>query len=151
METLNEDDIVNLLYNNMFNVYRNTRNRSSVRYFNEPPIGGHASPITEEEYTFDQDDLNSAILLEIVTSFGTPESEKYMENVRKNKLKSISYKKVKENDPLTQQDCSICIESFKTGEYQRTLECKHCFHKKCIDQWFKKDHSDCPLCRAKII
>jgi len=27
-----------------------------------------------------------------------------------------------------------------------TKKCKHCFHKKCIEQWFK-NHNTCPLCR----
>jgi len=30
-----------------------------------------------------------------------------------------------------------------------TKKCKHCFHKKCIEQWFK-DHNTCPLCRYEF-
>ena len=75
-----------------------------------------------------------------------------MKDYRKNKIKQIGpYKKIKENDVLLNNQCPICIENFCCGEYQRTLNCSHSFHKKCIDKWFKKDKNDCPMCRAKII
>lgn len=40
--------------------------------------------------------------------------------------------------------CSICLEQ---GDYQ--LSCGHVFHKRCITEWKKRQHS-CPLCRANI-
>ena len=46
------------------------------------------------------------------------------------------------------QECSICLEQFKENQFVRTLNCKHVYHKKCIDKWinkYKKFH--CPTCR----
>lgn len=53
--------------------------------------------------------------------------------------------------------CSICLESFKDGDELRTLECSHCFHRRCIDLWLvgclSDEHTNtrnCPQCRQTI-
>lgn len=43
-------------------------------------------------------------------------------------------------------DCSICLEPLKLGFFKRTLECRHTFHKTCIDNWLTENNS-CPYCR----
>jgi hypothetical protein len=43
--------------------------------------------------------------------------------------------------------CSICLLELKKND--KTLDCKHIFHKKCIDEWISNNNT-CPLCR-KII
>ena len=63
-----------------------------------------------------------------------------------NYLKS-GYKKIKTGDKFINQECSICIDKFKEGEYKRDLVCSHTYHKKCIDKWLKKELS-CPQCRC---
>ena len=58
------------------------------------------------------------------------------------------YEKVKKED--LDKECSICIEGFQEKEFKRAIpECKHCFHKKCIDKWLKKNPS-CPICRVAV-
>ena len=35
-------------------------------------------------------------------------------------------------------DCVICMEPFKEGKkIKRIPNCRHFFHPKCIDEWFK--------------
>ena len=164
-----EREIQNTIVNNILNIYRdsvrNTRNPNrnnltsnvlSSRYYNTPPQGGY---LVNEEHEYvlpDQDDLSSIIFLDIVTRFGSPGSDSYLSDSKKSmnrKIKQIGkYKKVKEsNKELLEEPCPICIDNFKEGEYYRKLDCNHCFHKKCIDRWFKKDHSECPMCRKIII
>jgi len=122
----------------------------SSRYYNDPPRGGYQ--VNEEhEYIFpeDIDDLASLVFLDVTTRFGSPvTNEIEIKNQRKLKIKQIKYHKVKNE---SETECPICLENLKTNEYQRTLDCKHCFHKKCIDRWFKKDNDCCPMCRATII
>jgi len=57
------------------------------------------------------------------------------------------YQKV--NEKLVEKCCTICQESYKKNEYFRELsDCGHCFHKKCVDEWFYRSQSySCPLCR----
>ncbi len=113
----------------------------SNRYYNIPPIGGYQ---VDEEYNYVfVDDISSMLFLELVTQIHNNK-----ETV-KDQLKKIKYHRVKDN--LLETSCSICIDNFQLGEYQRTLCCSHVFHKKCIDRWFKKNKTDCPMCRTKII
>ena len=60
------------------------------------------------------------------------------------------YLKVKKDmQKLNNTTCSICQDSFKENEYYRELQqCGHCFHKKCVDEWFFRSKAySCPLCR----
>ena len=127
------------------------RTRINSVFYSSPTFNA----INEEHtYNVDHDDLSSSILLDVVTQFGSPGSDSgWMEKIkakRKQQLKKISYKKIKENDPITQENCSICLDNFVCGEYKRKLNCNHSFHKKCIDRWFKKDHTECPMCRTDV-
>jgi hypothetical protein len=119
------------------------RNNLSSRYYNTPPQGGYH--INEEhEYDIDLDDISSLIFLDITTRFASPVDNK---TIRKEKIKEIKSKKVKEE----QDECPICLDKINIGEFQKKLTCNHCFHKKCIDRWFKKDNDCCPMCRMEII
>ena len=43
-------------------------------------------------------------------------------------------------------ECPICMESF--GETTRALSCGHCFHDKCIQEWFiNRSSHPCPVCK----
>jgi hypothetical protein len=162
--TLN-NSIFSSITNNILNIYhgaiRDTLNPNRLsgvtralvdsRYYNNPPLGGYAVD-EEHEYIFpDDDDLSSMVFLDIVTRFGSPADGAFdIKEHRRNKIKKIGkYKKVKEID--SEVICPICLDSLQLGEYKRILECNHCFHKKCIDKWFKKDHSECPMCRKVIL
>jgi len=147
------------IVSDVLNLYRDTirsvRNPNrhfrflSSRYYNDPPAGGYQINEEHDYILPDIDDINSAVLLEVVTNFGiSPEKE----GIRRIQIKNIGkYKKVKKDDPLKETECPICIECFKDNEFYRKLDCGHCFHKRCIDRWFRKDHSECPMCRKKII
>jgi len=143
IDALLNNAIQDSLRHNMTNIYR------SIRYYNQPPTGGY---VINEEFEYilpDRDDISSTILLDIVTRFGSPGNDSFLKKCRRNQINELGkYKKIKEN---LDTDCSICLEELKQGEYYRKLDCTHSFHKKCIDRWFKKDHSDCPLCRKIII
>ena len=58
--------------------------------------------------------------------------------------------KIKKNDLIETENCLICMEDYNCGQFKRLLpNCKHCFHKKCIDKWLKKKAS-CPICRDEL-
>jgi hypothetical protein len=155
IDTIINHAIQTAIINNILNIYRDNNMFTSSRYFNNPPVGGYQ--LTEEhEYVIpDRDDMSSLIFLDIATRFGSPGSdtgfaEKY-KSYRKKKIKDLgTYKKIKDTTNF-ENPCPICMDDFSVGEYQRTLECNHMFHKKCIDKWFKKDKNDCPMCRKTII
>lgn len=44
------------------------------------------------------------------------------------------------------QECSICFGDYESGELVRELNCKHHFHKQCVDPWLLHHQNRCPLC-----
>lgn len=46
------------------------------------------------------------------------------------------------------ETCPICLIEFEREDEVRTTPCKHCFHRECIDEWFRNEFS-CPMCRKK--
>jgi hypothetical protein len=137
------DTIINIRRRNTFDY----NNIIVSRYYNNPPQGGYQ---IDEEHNYilpDNDDVSSIALLEVVTFFGNKENLFF--TPQKN-LKHLKLKKIKENDILIETVCSICLDNYKKNEFYRVLDCNHTFHKKCIDRWFKKDHLNCPMCRATV-
>ncbi|EFH44290.1 hypothetical protein ARALYDRAFT_354960 [Arabidopsis lyrata subsp. lyrata] len=69
-------------------------------------------------------------------------------------IKKIGFFKLKKHQngfKIKGTDCSICLGEFNEDESLRLLpKCNHTFHVVCIDRWLKS-HSNCPLCRTKII
>jgi hypothetical protein len=50
------------------------------------------------------------------------------------------------------KQCPICWQDFRRREMVTTLHCdeKHIFHTSCIEEWIRKGHNTCPLCRLPI-
>jgi hypothetical protein len=48
-----------------------------------------------------------------------------------------------------ENDCSICLESFRLRQHIKELPCGHMFHKNCIDRWVARSEV-CPCCRCNI-
>lgn len=48
-----------------------------------------------------------------------------------------------------EQQCSICLETFDTGELLTQLPCSHFFHVDCVSKWFQQS-TQCPLCRGQV-
>ncbi|KAM4067515.1 ring finger domain-containing protein [Hirsutella rhossiliensis] len=44
--------------------------------------------------------------------------------------------------------CAICLENLQDVDVIRQLCCGHIFHAECIQKWFLKQHSICPLCKS---
>lgn len=61
--------------------------------------------------------------------------------------------KIKDNDTLVlnNETCNICCDNYVPGQLKRNIpQCGHCYHKKCIDKWLKKNGS-CPICRHNLL
>lgn len=141
---------ITLLNNNLLN--RRTE-RLSRLYFNEPPRGGYV--INEEhEYILLNTPMFTDDLEALAFNITRTINKRNGSSSKKEQVKTnCPCRKIKVNDVLltSSNTCSICIDPFLAGEYQRTLKCKHIFHKKCIDKWIKKDKNECPMCRTQII
>ncbi|PIN03830.1 hypothetical protein CDL12_23647 [Handroanthus impetiginosus] len=48
--------------------------------------------------------------------------------------------------------CTICLSEIGDGEEGRELNCKHIFHRNCVDQWLRCDGgATCPICRRAMV
>lgn len=78
------------------------------------------------------------------------------ENIVNNKLSTKYIKKLntKNNESCIDTTCSICLENVNHNGV--TLNCKHRFHKECLQQWVKQqllhvNNPSCPTCRMVVI
>lgn len=48
--------------------------------------------------------------------------------------------------------CAVCLYEFEeSDEIRRLANCRHIFHKCCMDRWMGYDQITCPLCRTQVI
>ncbi|KAL7144036.1 hypothetical protein ABFS83_08G231500 [Erythranthe nasuta] len=48
-------------------------------------------------------------------------------------------------------ECRVCLSVYEEGHEVRKLECKHTFHKDCLDMWLQHHSATCPLCRQVVL
>ncbi|KAL4363966.1 hypothetical protein GQ457_04G031250 [Hibiscus cannabinus] len=50
------------------------------------------------------------------------------------------------------ESCAVCLYEFEGGEEIRWLRnCRHVFHRACLDRWIDHDQKTCPLCRTPFV
>ncbi|KAL7154641.1 hypothetical protein ABFS83_03G015100 [Erythranthe nasuta] len=75
---------------------------------------------------------------------------KYKSRMNK-KTSKFTYRKKKNADSLL-GECAICLSEFEEGEEgMEVVECKHAFHKHCLEKWIQGYKATCPLCRSLVI
>ncbi|KAJ8900717.1 hypothetical protein NDN08_000018 [Rhodosorus marinus] len=47
------------------------------------------------------------------------------------------------------EQCTVCLCEYETGELVRRLPCNHVYHKNCLDKWMVK-YANCPTCRSPV-
>ncbi|XP_042474815.1 E3 ubiquitin-protein ligase RNF13-like [Macadamia integrifolia] len=48
-------------------------------------------------------------------------------------------------------ECAVCLTRVEDGDEIRVLQCKHDFHKECLDQWLEREQVTCPMCRRYVL
>ncbi|KAI5383616.1 brassinosteroid-responsive RING protein 1 [Lathyrus oleraceus] len=50
------------------------------------------------------------------------------------------------------ESCAVCLTEFEENdEIRRLANCRHIFHRGCLDRWMGYDQRTCPLCRTSFI
>ncbi|XP_071695985.1 brassinosteroid-responsive RING protein 1-like [Rutidosis leptorrhynchoides] len=50
------------------------------------------------------------------------------------------------------ESCVVCLYEFDGGdEIRRLTNCRHIFHRSCLDRWMDHEQKTCPLCRTPFI
>lgn len=48
--------------------------------------------------------------------------------------------------------CAVCLSSFEEEDQIRELcNCRHIFHRICLDKWLDHRQTTCPLCRSSLM
>ncbi|KAL3845836.1 hypothetical protein ACJIZ3_003239 [Penstemon smallii] len=73
---------------------------------------------------------------------------KYMYMINKKSTKFV-HRKEAETEPV---ECRICLSEFATGDEGREIkDCKHVFHRNCLEKWLQGYRGTCPLCRSSVV
>jgi hypothetical protein len=51
---------------------------------------------------------------------------------------------------IPDKTCSICFQTFCSGDTVRILGCQHHFHSACVDPWLLQKNKTCPNCRHTV-
>lgn len=50
------------------------------------------------------------------------------------------------------ESCAVCLYDFEgEDEIRRLPNCRHIFHRNCLDRWMGYDQKTCPLCRTPFV
>nr|GMD99778.1 E3 ubiquitin-protein ligase RHA1B-like [Ipomoea batatas] len=78
----------------------------------------------------------------------------------KSELQSLSAALIREVLPVVKfsevaeraESCAVCLLEFDgNDEIRRLRNCRHIFHRSCLDRWMDHDQKTCPLCRTPFI
>ncbi|CAL5442596.1 unnamed protein product [Camellia sinensis] len=48
--------------------------------------------------------------------------------------------------------CAVCLYEFAgDDDIRRLSNCRHIFHRSCLDRWIDHGHRTCPLCRTRFV
>lgn len=48
--------------------------------------------------------------------------------------------------------CAVCLNNMERfEEIRRLTNCRHIFHRGCLDKWLDHDQRTCPLCRSPLL
>ena len=72
------------------------------------------------------------------------------QNHQNNQNQTIEKIELTFTNNLNNKNCSICLDEFNENEILFQLICNHYYHKKCINDWLRKNRS-CPLCRTDLV
>ncbi|KAG6529797.1 hypothetical protein ZIOFF_012011 [Zingiber officinale] len=89
-----------------------------------------------------------------------PESDLHQEADRCLLLPPVPAELIQELSPATRFEnlaggniccCAVCLSEFEPADKVRRMsDCRHIFHRHCVDRWLEHGQCTCPLCRAPL-
>ncbi|XP_068638390.1 probable E3 ubiquitin-protein ligase XERICO [Aristolochia californica] len=75
------------------------------------------------------------------------ETDQFMAAVAE-KCPAVRYKK---GSTAAVAECAVCLCDVEEGDEVRELQCRHVYHRKCLDKWLEHSGVTCPLCRRLVL
>ncbi|WVR09320.1 hypothetical protein IAU60_006385 [Kwoniella sp. DSM 27419] len=103
-------------------------------------------PLTDEEMT---------LVGELMGQAKPPTVQK--EDIEKSGLKLVKGESMgaeRDNGSLLEacvERCLICLGDYEPDDQCRILNCRHGYHKDCVDQWLSTGRNSCPACRSEAV
>ncbi|CAJ2671259.1 E3 ubiquitin-protein ligase rha1b-like protein [Trifolium pratense] len=67
-------------------------------------------------------------------------------------LPVVSFSDLDGDSPPAAVGCALCLNDFAGEEEIRCMaNCRHIFHRTCVDGWINRDQKTCPLCRTHFV
>ncbi|CAN1237294.1 Brassinosteroid-responsive RING protein 1 [Linum grandiflorum] len=67
-------------------------------------------------------------------------------------LPIIKFEELAAEAAAVPESCAVCLYDFEGADEIRWLKnCRHVFHRGCLDRWMDHDRSTCPLCRTSFV
>ncbi|KAI8886034.1 hypothetical protein K501DRAFT_331475 [Backusella circina FSU 941] len=105
--------------------------------------------ITDNHDVDDSGSVNLSVLDELISEIRTrTETSRRERQPATRIISSLTEKRLAQDDPEYQTECSICQEIF-SKEKLYVLPCRHVYHSECIDQWIRLKPT-CPICRFSL-
>ncbi len=64
-------------------------------------------------------------------------------------IQTLPVSNVPSSGVILTQECTVCYETFVSGERIKTLPCMHIYHVNCIDPWLERTPK-CPVCQTGL-
>ncbi|KAJ1303519.1 hypothetical protein OPQ81_011704 [Rhizoctonia solani] len=67
-------------------------------------------------------------------------------------VKGVDIKALAQSGAVTEnctERCLICLDDYNDDDDLRIMNCKHMFHRDCVDRWMETGRNSCPACRTK--
>jgi hypothetical protein len=116
--------------------------------FSEMPHEEENVVIDIEMEDIDPDNMTYEELLELQDKIGYVSrgfSDREIHSIPK-----IKFDKSLLNFKLEDKICTVCQYEYKSGQDLRLLACKHSFHTRCVDHWFRREKI-CPNCKDEVV
>ncbi|KAM0945620.1 putative transcription factor C2H2 family [Dioscorea sansibarensis] len=98
--------------------------------------------------------LSDLLLLDdLSSSSSSPCKGKAMTDSIDEALPVVKYEQVMaQGTRITAGGCIVCLHEFQgDDEVRRLTNCRHVFHRCCLDGWLDLGRRTCPLCRSPLL
>ena len=104
----------------------------------------------DESNTYDNLSSYTLIVILLGMSFGLQFIKCCIGTQKNNNKQNLLNNELKKQLTIdSNKECSICLASMNEYNNLIILDCKHYYHKICLNEWLKKSNT-CPICRINL-